>query len=73
MTKSALVKVGLPSEQAESIKGLRHIRQILEQHDVALARLTATTNERIREAVSGGDNADTRDAPAPVDDVAATA
>ena len=52
MTKSALVKIGVPSEQAEGIRGLRRIRQILEQHDAAIARLTAATNDRIREAAA---------------------
>jgi hypothetical protein len=52
MTKSALVKIGVPSEQAESMKQMRRVRQILEQHDAAVARLIAATNERIREAVT---------------------
>jgi hypothetical protein len=42
--------------QAQGIKGLRKIRQILEQHDAAIARLTAATNERIREAVTADDS-----------------
>jgi hypothetical protein len=50
MTKSDLVKIGVPSALAESFRHLRHIRRILEQHDAAVARLNAATNERIREA-----------------------
>lgn len=51
MTKSALVKIGVPPEQAESMKQMRRVRQILDQHDAAVARLTAATNERIREVI----------------------
>jgi hypothetical protein len=50
--KSDLVKIGVPSEQAQSMRRMRRIRQILEQHDAAVARLDAATNERIKEAVS---------------------
>jgi hypothetical protein len=53
MTK--LVKIGVPSEQAQSMKKMRRIRQILEQHDAAAARLDAATNERIKEAVNAPD------------------
>ncbi len=53
MTKSALVKIGVPSEQAEGMRRLRTIRAILEQHDAAVARLDAATQERIRELVAG--------------------
>jgi hypothetical protein len=56
MTKSPLVKIGVPPEQAQGIRGLRRIRQILEQHDAAVARLTAATNERIREAANTGED-----------------
>jgi len=52
MSKSLLVKIGVPSGQAESMRQLRRVRQILEQHDAAIARLDAATQERIREAVS---------------------
>jgi hypothetical protein len=58
MTKSALVKIGVPSGQAESMRQLRRVRQILEQHDAAIARLDAATQERIREAVNAGTDAD---------------
>ena len=52
MTKSELVKIGVPPALAEGMKRLRRIRQILEQHDLAVARLNATTDERIRAAVT---------------------
>lgn len=55
MTKSALVKVGIPPEQAHSMRRLRRVRQILEQHDAAVARLDAATNERIKEAMAALD------------------
>jgi hypothetical protein len=55
MTKTALVKIGIPSSQAESVRQLRRVRQIIEQHDAAIARLDAATQERIREAVTGAD------------------
>lgn len=63
MTKSALVKVGLPSAQAESMKQMRNIRQVLDQHDAAIARLNAATAERIREIVTGHEDADTVTTP----------
>lgn len=69
MTKSGLVKIGVPSEQASGIRGLRRIRQILEQHDAAMARLIAVTNERIREAAK----ADEAEAPEAEEPVTATA
>jgi hypothetical protein len=53
MSKSDLVKIGIPAQQAESMRLMRRIRQILDHHDAAVARLTLTTNERIREAMSG--------------------
>lgn len=52
MTKSALVKIGLPSEQAQSVKRLRHVRQILDQRDAAVARIDANTADKIREALT---------------------
>jgi hypothetical protein len=52
VSKSALVKIGVPPEQAESMKLQRHIRQLLEQQDASIARLRAATNERIRELVN---------------------
>jgi len=51
MTKTALVKIGVPSEQAESVRFLRRMRQIIDQRDAAVARLDASTRERIREAL----------------------
>jgi hypothetical protein len=51
MSKTDLVKIGVPSEQAQSMRLMRRIRQILDQHDAAVARLSSTTNERIREAM----------------------
>jgi len=52
MSKTALVKIGVPSEQAQNMRRMRRIRQILEQHDAAVARLDAATNERIKEVVT---------------------
>jgi hypothetical protein len=69
MSKSALVKIGLPSEQAESMKRMRRIRQIMEQHDAAVARLDAATNERIKEIVNASDS----DMPADEEPTRATA
>jgi hypothetical protein len=62
MMKSALVKIGVPSEQAQSMRRMRRIRQILEQHDATVARLDAATNERIK-AVVIADDAEDHDAP----------
>ena len=70
MTKSALVKIGVPANQAEGMRRLRRIRQILEQHDAAAARLEAATNERIREAAAemdGETSGDTPDTPVHAD------
>jgi hypothetical protein len=69
VSKSALVKIGVPPEQAESMKLQRHIRQLLEHQDASIARLRAATNERIRELV----NAPESDAPADEEPAAATA
>lgn len=52
MTKSALVKIGVPSAQAESMKWSRRVRQIIEQEDAAIARIHAATAERIRALVN---------------------
>jgi hypothetical protein len=57
MSRSSLVKVGLPPQQAESMKKLRRIHQILEQHQAAVSRLDAATNERIKEVVNEPDRA----------------
>ena len=72
MTKTALVKIGVPSEQAQQIKGLRRIRQILEQHDAAGSRRSAATNERIREAVSADNEAEEDTTPVATDQESAT-
>ena len=56
MSKSALVKIGVPPEQAHNMRLLRRMRQILDQRDAAVARLDATTQERIREAVNAEDH-----------------
>jgi hypothetical protein len=66
MTKSALVKIGVPSGQAASMRQLRRVRQILEQHDAAIARLDAATQERIREVVNAGTDTDDSSAEEPV-------
>jgi len=69
VSKSALVKIGVPSEQAESMKKMRRVRQVLEQHEAAAARLAAATNERLKEIVNAQDS----DAPADEEPAAATA
>jgi hypothetical protein len=69
VSKSALVKIGVPSEQAESMKRMRRIRQIMEQHDAAIARLDAATNERIKDVVNAPDS----EVPADEEPAAATA
>jgi hypothetical protein len=69
VSKSALVKIGVPSEQAESMKRMRRIHQVLEQHAAAVARLDAATTDRIKEIV----NAHDRDATADEEPAAATA
>ena len=56
MSKSALVKIGLPSEQAQSVKRLRHVRQLLDQRDAAVARIDATTADKIREALTAAED-----------------
>jgi hypothetical protein len=69
MSRSALVKIGVPPEQAESMRVQRQIRQVLEHQDATIARLRAATNERIRELV----NAPKSDAAADEEPAAATA
>jgi hypothetical protein len=68
MTKSSLVKIGVPAEQAHGMRRLRRIRQIIDQRDAAVARLDAATNERIREAMNADDSqaSETSDAEEPV-------
>lgn len=61
MKSGALVKIGIPAAQAAGMKRLRQVRAILEQHDAAVARLDAATNQRIREATmapADGDESD---------------
>jgi hypothetical protein len=65
MTKSGLVKIGVPALQAEGMRGLRKVRQILEQHDAAIARLVAATNDRIRATVAEGDGEIPEEMPDP--------
>jgi hypothetical protein len=68
MSKSPLVKIGVPSEQASSMRRLRRVRTILEQHDAAIGRLEAATHERIREAMNeDGIAADTGGSTPPAD------
>jgi len=69
VSKSALVKIGVPSAQAESMKRMRRIHQVLEQHAAAAARLDAATTERIKEIVNAQDS----NAPADEEPAAATA
>ena len=49
-----LVKIGLPRKQAEGERRVRRMRQILEQHDAAIARVNAATNERMRQELEAG-------------------
>lgn len=55
MSKSELVKIGVPPAQAEGMRRLRQVRQILDQRDAAVARLDATTQDRIRELLTATD------------------
>ena len=57
MTKSALVKIGVPAQQASNMRVLRQVRQILDQNDAAIARIQASTQERIRAAMLADDDA----------------
>ena len=66
MTKTALVKIGVPSEQAESMRRLRTVRQILDQRDAAVARLDSTTAERIREVLGAENNEAPEEAAEPI-------
>jgi cysteinyl-tRNA synthetase len=62
MTK--LVKIGVPAEQAQSMKRLRNVRAILDQRDAAVARIDATTADKIREALTSGGDVEAADATA---------
>jgi len=64
MTKTALVKIGVPSAQAESLRRLRTVRQVLDQHEAAMRRLEAATLERLKEITTTTDVDD--DQPAAV-------
>lgn len=55
---SELVKIGLPKKQAEGERRVRRMRQILEQHDAAIARVNAATNERMRQELETTDTAE---------------
>lgn len=64
MTKSALVKIGVPSSQAQSMKKSRRARQIFEQEDAAIARIHAATLDRLRELVNEPDASEDEETPA---------
>jgi hypothetical protein len=55
MTKSALVKIGVPAQQASNMRVLRQVRQALDQGDAAIARVQASVQERIRVMLAGDD------------------
>ena len=62
---SELVKIGLPRKQAEGERRVRRMRQILEQHDAAIARVNAATNERMRQELAAPESeSDESDTPA---------
>jgi len=65
MSKSALVKIGLPSEQAEGQRLVRRVRQLVDQQDAAFARLAADFKARMRAIVEEetGASAPTADEP----------
>jgi hypothetical protein len=48
MTQSSLVKIGVPASQAESVRLIRRVRQVMEQHDAAVARLGAELRARLK-------------------------
>jgi hypothetical protein len=48
MSQSALVKVGLPSHLAEGARGVRRMRQILDQRDAAMARIETECRQRMK-------------------------
>lgn len=67
MSQTALVKVGLPSHLAEGARGVRRMRQILDQRDAAMARIETECRQRMKalldeteaeitEAVAGSDD-----------------
>lgn len=70
--KTDLVKIGVPSALAQSMKRLRTIRQVLDQTDAAVNRLQAAANQRIREITAGADDAAQVDTDAPVEAPTAT-
>jgi hypothetical protein len=49
MSKSALVKIGVPAEQAAGTRLVRTVRQLIDQRDAAVARLDATLRQRLNE------------------------
>jgi hypothetical protein len=63
MTKSALVKIGVTSERAQGMRFTRSVRQLLDQHEAAMARLDAAFRERLREVVAP--NVDETEEPSP--------
>ena len=67
MSKSALVKIGVSPEQAQNMRLLRRVRQILDQGDAAVARINATTQERLREALEA-ENLTESDEQSPTDE-----
>lgn len=76
MTKSTLVKIGVPPQLAGNMRQLRHLRQILDQGDAAVARIQASTAERMRAALAAdaaGDESVTTEESVPAEDVQAQA
>jgi hypothetical protein len=68
-----LVKIGVPTIQAQGVRLQRRVRQILDQHDAAVARLDAATRERLREALADEGNDEETAASTTGEPVSATA
>lgn len=63
---SALVKIGLPSQQAEAQRFVRRVRMMLEQRDAAFARIEADFRARIKALLdeeSGGEQGGAAEQP----------
>jgi hypothetical protein len=57
MSKSALVKLGMPAPQAQAMKRARQIRQVVDQFDAMIVRAEVAMAQRIREILNGTDEA----------------
>jgi hypothetical protein len=53
---TALAKVTVSAQEASSVRMYRRVRQIIEQRDQAVARIDASTRERLRLLFLGQDD-----------------